>query len=150
MSSLDSLGRTKSSRSRAGIPSTASRLSDFVKSLIAIDSKPPFHLPRRKRQPRGSDETLDKVFQGLLKEANRELASLLRDVHSGPHTDLLDGAESQAIRDLLRRANVLPGFGEMGETARRPSGLRQVFDLRTFNRAGSDVDQRIPLRGGRE
>src|SRR5438874_8765800 len=90
MSSLDSLGRTKSSRSRAGIPSTASRLSDFVKSLIAIDSKPPFHLPRRKRQPRGSDETLDKVFQGLLKEANRELASLLRDVHSGPDTDLLD------------------------------------------------------------
>ena len=104
MSSLDSLGRTKSSRSRAGIPSTASRLSDFVKSLIAIDSKPPFHLPRRKRQPRGSDETLDKVFQGLLKEANRELASLLRDVHSGPDTDLLNGAESQAIRDLLRRA----------------------------------------------
>src|SRR5213595_3982108 len=104
MSSLDSLGRTKSSRSRAGIPSTASRLSDFVKSLIAIDSKPPFHLPRRKRQLRGSDETLDKVFQGLLKEANRELASLLRDVHAGPDTDLLDGAESQAIRDLLRRA----------------------------------------------
>jgi len=104
MSSLDSLGRTKSSRSRTGIPSTASRLSDFVKSLVAIDSKPPFHLTRRKRQLRGSDETLDKVFQGLLKEANRELASLLRDVHSGPDTDLLDGAESQAIRDLLRRA----------------------------------------------
>ena len=104
MSSLDSLGRTKSSRSRTGIPSTASRLSDFVKSLVAIDSKPPFHLTRRKRQLRGSDETLDKVFQGLLKEANRELASLLRDVHAGPDTDLLDGAESQAIRDLLRRA----------------------------------------------
>src|SRR5690348_284409 len=101
---LNSLGRNKSSRSRAGIPPTASRLTDFAKSLVAIDSKLPFHFPRRKRPPRGSDETLDKIFQGLLKEANRELASLLRDVHAGPDTDLLDGAESRAIRDLLRRA----------------------------------------------
>jgi diguanylate cyclase (GGDEF)-like protein len=101
---LNSLGRNKSSRSRAGIPPTASRLTDFAKSLVAIDSKLPFRFARRKRQPRGSDETLDKIFQGLLKEANRELASLLRDVHAGPDTDLLDGAESRAIRDFLRRA----------------------------------------------
>ncbi|HEV2197454.1 MAG TPA: GGDEF domain-containing protein [Candidatus Acidoferrum sp.] len=50
------------------------------------------------------DETLDKVFQSLLKEANRELASLLRDVRAGSETDLLDGAGSQDLRDLLRRA----------------------------------------------
>jgi diguanylate cyclase (GGDEF)-like protein len=101
---LNSLGRSKSGRSRAGIPPTTSRLTDLAKSLVAIDSKLPLHFPRKKRQLRGSDETLDKVFQGLLKEANRELASLLRDVHAGPDTDLLDGAESRAIRDLLRRA----------------------------------------------
>ena len=105
MSSLDSQTRNKTSKSRAGIPPTAGRLNDFAKLLVAIhDSKPPFHFPKRKRQNRASDETLDKVFQGLLKEANRELAALLRDVHAGPDTDLLDGVGSQAIRDLLRRA----------------------------------------------
>ena len=99
-----SLGR-KSSRSRAGFSLTANGLNDMAKLLIAIDEfKEPFHLPKRKRRPRDSHETLDKVFQGLLKEANRELASLLRDLHAGPETDLLDGAGSQAIRDLLRRA----------------------------------------------
>jgi len=102
---LESMGRNKSSRNRAATSPTASRLNDFAKLIIAIDgSKAPFHLPKRKRPTRAADETLDKVFQGLLKEANRELASLLRDVHAGPETDLLNGAGSQAIRDLLRRA----------------------------------------------
>lgn len=83
----------------------ASRLNDFAKLLVAVDdSKSPFHFPRRKRRAGDNDETLDKVFQGLLKEANRELATLLRDIHAGQDTDLLDGAGSQAIRDLLRRA----------------------------------------------
>lgn len=103
--SLGSLERKKSSRSRATILPTVKGLNDFAKSLVAMnDAKPPFHFPRKKRCTRGNDETLDKVFQGLLKEANRELASLLRDVHAEPGTDLLDGAGSQAIRDLLRRA----------------------------------------------
>lgn len=103
--SLESLERNKPSRSRAAILPNAGRLNDLAKLLVAMnDAKPPFHFPKKKRRPRGNDETLDKVFQGLLKEANRELASLLRDVHAGPDTDLLDGAGSQAIRDLLRRA----------------------------------------------
>lgn len=105
MSSLDSQGRNKASRSRAGIPPTAGRLDDFAKLLVAMNgAKPPFHLPKKKGRPQGNDETLDKAFQGLLKEANRELASLLRDVHAGPDNDLLDGVGSEAIRDLLRRA----------------------------------------------
>jgi diguanylate cyclase (GGDEF)-like protein len=80
-------------------------LQDFAKLMVAMDgTKVPFHFPNRKRPHRGTDKTLDKVFQGLLKEANRELASLLRDVHAGQDTDLLEGAGSQAIRDLLRRA----------------------------------------------
>lgn len=102
--SLEFPGRNKSSRSRTAIPPAASKLNDFAKLLVTIDSKLPFHFARKKRAHRGNDETLDKVFQGLLKETNRELASLLRDVHDGPDTDLLDGVGSQAIRDLLRRA----------------------------------------------
>lgn len=105
MSSLDSRGKNKASRIRAGIPPTAGQLDDFAKLLVAMNgAKPPFHFPKKKGRPRGNEETLDSVFQGLLKEANRELASLLRDVHSGPDTGLLDGAGSEAIRDLLRRA----------------------------------------------
>ena len=105
MSSLDSQGRSKASRSRTGIPQNAGRLDDFAKLLVAMNvAKPLFHFPKKKGRPRRSEETLDKVFQGLLKEANRELASLLREVHAGPDSDLLDGAGSEAIRDLLRRA----------------------------------------------
>lgn len=101
--SLESLGRNKSSRSRAAAPPTANRLNDFAKLIIAMDgSRPAF--PKRKRRPRGTDETLDNAFQTLLKEANRELANLLRDVHAGQETALLDGVGSQAIRELLRRA----------------------------------------------
>ena len=102
--SLESLERNKSSRSRAATLPASPRLNDFEQLLVAMnEAKPPFHFPK-KRRSRGNDETLDKVFQGLLKKANRELASLLRDVHAGQGTDLLDGAGSQAIRDLLRRA----------------------------------------------
>src|SRR5690242_668073 len=103
--SLESLERNKSGRSRAAIPPAASSLHDFAKLMIAMDdTKAHFHFPKRKRRTRGADETLDRVFQGLLKEANRELASLLRDVHAGQDTDPLEGVGSQAIRDLLRRA----------------------------------------------
>jgi len=101
---LESLGRNKSIRSRAAIPRTVSRLNDFAELIVSIDSKPPFYFPKRKRHSRGADETLDEVFQGLLKEANRELAGLLREVQAGSSTDLLHGAGTQAIRDLLRRA----------------------------------------------
>lgn len=105
MSSLDSQGTNKSGKSRAAIPPTAGRLNDFAKLLVAIqDSKTPFPFPNRRRKPRGTDETLDGVFQSLLKEANRELAALLKEVHAGQDTDLLDGAGSQAIHNLLRRA----------------------------------------------
>ena len=72
--------------------------------MIAMDqAKPPFHFPKGRRRTR-ADKTPDAVFQSLLKKANRELASLLREVHAGTETDLLDGAGSQAIRELLRRA----------------------------------------------
>ena len=102
--SLESLGRNKSTRSRAAIHPTGGALNDFAKLLVSIDSNPSFRFTKKKHRSRGKDETLDKVFQGLLKEANRELASLLRAVHAGPDTHLLDGAGSQAIRGLLRRA----------------------------------------------
>jgi len=93
-----------SSQNRARILRTASSVKDFAKLIVPVNGKPLFHLGDRRRRPRGADETLDKVFQGLLREANRELATLLRDVRDGSNAELLGGAGSRAIRDLLRRA----------------------------------------------
>ena len=95
----------RESENQTGIPQTASQLEDFVRLNISVDSKADFYLgDRRRRSRRGADETLDRAFQGLLEEANRELASLLRDLRAGSGSALLDGAESSVIRDLLRRA----------------------------------------------
>jgi len=93
-----------SSQNRARILRTASSVKDFAKLIVPVNGKPLFHLGDRRRRPRGADETLDKVFQCLLREANRELATLLRDVRDGSNAELLGGAGSRAIRDLLRRA----------------------------------------------
>ena len=93
-----------SSQNRTRILRTASSVKDFAKLIVPVNGKPLFHLGDRRRRPRGADETLDKVFQGLLREANRELATLLRDVRDGSNAELLGGAGSRAIRDLLRRA----------------------------------------------
>jgi diguanylate cyclase (GGDEF)-like protein len=83
----------------------ANQLKDFDRMHIPVDSKADVRLgDRRRRSRQGADTTLDRVFQGLLREANRELASLLRDVRAGSGTTPLDGAESTLIRDLLRRA----------------------------------------------
>jgi len=88
-----------------GMLRTASQLEEFARLNIPVDSKSGFHPgDRRRRTRRRAEETLDRVFQGLLHDANRELAGLLRDVRAGSGTAILDGAESGVIRDLLRRA----------------------------------------------
>ena len=102
-----SLERSKSGResqNHTGILQTANQLKDFARLHIPVDSKADFHLrDRRRRSRRGADTALDRIFQGLLREANRELASLLSDVRAGSDT-MPDGAESTVSRDLLRRA----------------------------------------------
>ena len=88
------------SQNHTGILQTVSRLEDLARPNIPPDSL----TERTRRTRRGEEKTLDRVFRGLLQEANRELASLLRDVRAGSDTALLDSAESGVIRDLLRRA----------------------------------------------
>ncbi len=96
--------KPRSSQSCARIFRTASNLKDVAKLIVAVNCKPPFHPGNLRRRPPGADETLDKVFQGLLRKANRELATLLRDVRDGSDSPLLDASGSQPIRDLLKRA----------------------------------------------
>jgi diguanylate cyclase (GGDEF)-like protein len=96
---------SKSSGNHPGISQTGSPLTGSPGLLIPVDFASDLGLgDRRRRSRRGADETLDRVLQGLLEGANRELASLLKDVHAGSDATLLDGVESGAIRDLLRRA----------------------------------------------
>jgi diguanylate cyclase (GGDEF)-like protein len=95
---------SRGSQTHCGVLQATSKLKDFAKLIIPMDSKSPFHFADRRRRSRGPDETLDNVFHGMLREANRELASLLKDVHAGPDTALLNGARSNATRNLLLRA----------------------------------------------
>src|SRR6267142_1804814 len=50
------------------------------------------------------NSAIDDVFQALLSDANRELASLLRDVRTEPQGMSLGDARSQQISELLMRA----------------------------------------------
>ena len=95
----------RESQNHSGTLQTANQPKDSVHLKIPVDPKPDFHSgDRRRRARRGADETLDRIFQGLLRDANRELRSLVRDVRVGSDTALLGGAESSVIRDLLKRA----------------------------------------------
>jgi diguanylate cyclase (GGDEF)-like protein len=79
-------------------------VKDLAKLIIAIDAKPLLYPGHRRLRSQRCDEALDRVFQGLLRQANRELASLLRDVRTGSDRALLDGTGSQVTRELLKRA----------------------------------------------
>ena len=49
-------------------------------------------------------EATDETFQALRREANRELADLLRDFHTRPHGALFGGTHNQPLTELLTRA----------------------------------------------
>lgn len=137
----------KESQNHTGILPTASQLENSVRLKISVDSKAGFHLrDRRQRSRRGADETLDRAFQGLLEDANRELASLLRDVRAGSDTALLDGAESSVIRDLLRRALQCAAMQYMVQTELSNLALKDEL-TGLYNRRGflSLADRQLKL-----
>jgi diguanylate cyclase (GGDEF)-like protein len=68
------------------------------------DRQSPFRSKGSRLLSRREKETSADVFQTVLKDANRELAILLRDVRDGSYAALRDGAQSQPIAELLIRA----------------------------------------------
>ncbi len=54
--------------------------------------------------PGRENRSIDDTFRDLLSEANRELASLLRDVRTGSHGPVLGDAKGQQVSELLMRA----------------------------------------------
>jgi len=71
---------------------------------MAVDYQSLFHRSAPRLLPCRENEPIDDVFQAFLSEANRELASLLRDVRTESHGTLPDDTWSQPVSELLMRA----------------------------------------------
>jgi len=71
---------------------------------MAVDSQSLFQRSDAYLLPRKANGVFDDVFQALLSEANRELASLLRDVRTESDGTLRDDSRSQQSSELLVRA----------------------------------------------
>ena len=78
--------------------------SDVAILSMAVDSQPLFLRDAPRLLPRREKERADDVFHELLAKANRELASLLRDVRSESQGTLAGDTRSQPVSDLLMRA----------------------------------------------
>jgi diguanylate cyclase (GGDEF)-like protein len=91
-------------RKRLAVFKSVNNSSDVATLSMAIDSQPLFCRGVRSSLPRGENERIDDVFQALLSEANRELASLLRDVRTESHGTLRGDTRNQPVSELLMRA----------------------------------------------
>jgi diguanylate cyclase (GGDEF)-like protein len=78
--------------------------SDVAILSMAVDSQSLFRRSAPRSLPCGENKQMDDVFQGLLFQANRELASLLRDVRTESQAILPGDARSQQVSELLMRA----------------------------------------------
>jgi hypothetical protein len=95
---------TSCSRKRQAGFKSVNNPSDVAILSMAVNSQPLFRRGVRCSLPRGENERIDDVFQALLSEANRELASLLRDVRTESHSTLPGDTRSQPVSELLMRA----------------------------------------------
>src|SRR5260370_8660164 len=78
--------------------------SDVAILNMAVDYQSLFHRTAPRLLPCRESEPIDDVFQAFLSEANRELASLLRDVRTKSHGTVPDDTWSQPVSELLMRA----------------------------------------------
>lgn len=75
--------------------------SDVAILSMSVDSQP---ILRRSSIRRLPDRERNCLFEGLLSQANRELASLLQDVRTKSHGTLLSDSQNQHVSGLLMRA----------------------------------------------
>lgn len=78
--------------------------SDVAILNMEVDSQFLFNRSAARLLQRGENKHIDGLFQGLLSKANRELASLLRDVRTESHGALLGATQNQQVNELLMRA----------------------------------------------
>lgn len=95
---------TSCSRKRPAGFKSVNNPSDVAILSMAVDPKPLLRRGVRRLLPLRENEPIDDAFQALLEEANRELASLLRDVRTESFGPLRGDTRSQPVSDLLMRA----------------------------------------------
>jgi len=101
---LNSPGYRGDSRKRRAGRRSAHDPADVALLNMTVDPQSLFRrkvsgISRSRENP-----VIDDVFRGLLSEANRELASLLREVRTEPQGVSLGDARSQQVSELLMRA----------------------------------------------
>ena len=126
--------------------------SDVAILSMAVNSQPLFRRGVQCSLPRGENERIDDVFQALLSEANRELASLLRDVRTESHGTLPGDTRSQPVSELLMRAVRCAAKqymlqAELGNLA-LTDGLTGLYNRRGFM-ALAERQLKIGRRSGR-
>jgi diguanylate cyclase (GGDEF)-like protein len=82
----------------------ANNPSDGAILSMTVDSQSLFRRGVPRLLPRGEKEQIDEVFQTLLAEANRELASLLRDVRTESDATAQGDTVGRPVSELLMRA----------------------------------------------
>jgi diguanylate cyclase (GGDEF)-like protein len=89
---------------RTGARSAHDRSDDVAILNMTVDPQSLFRRRPPGTSPRKHSPAIDDIFRNLLSEANRELASLLRDVRTEPFGALLGDTKCQQVSDLLMRA----------------------------------------------
>ncbi len=95
---------TSNSRKRQAGFKSANNPSDGAILSMTVDFQSLFRRGVPRLLPRGEKERTDDVFHALLSEANRELASLLRDVRTESDGTSPGDTRGQPISELLMRA----------------------------------------------
>ncbi len=95
---------TINSRKRQAGSDFANNPCDGAILSMTVDSQSLFRRGAPRLLPGGKREQIDEVFQALLAEANRELASLLRDVRMESNATAQGDTGGQPVSELLMRA----------------------------------------------
>src|SRR5258708_24555045 len=143
---------TTCSRKRQAGFKSVNNPSDVAILSMAVDSQPLFRRGVSGLLPHRENERIDDVFQALLSEANRELASLLRDVRTESHGTLPGDTRSQPVSELLMRAVRCAAKqymvqAELGNLA-LTDGLTGLYNRRGFM-ARAERQLKIGRRSGR-
>jgi len=94
-------GGTRKQQAMAGLESNA---ADLAILNMAVDSQASFRRRAPSLSSSNENKAMNDVFTVLLSDANRELASLLRDVRTGSPGVVFREAQGQQVSELLMRA----------------------------------------------
>ena len=101
---LHSLGFNSYPQKRKAAGISTHDPTDLALLNISVDSQSLFRRRAWRGPQSGHNPAIDDVFQAVLSKANRELATLLRDVRTDSQGPVLGDAKSRQVSELLMRA----------------------------------------------